>query len=82
MNTDTLEEIQIREAGAGKQWRTFKADHNTLVQQRWYKGRKQVRVLHYGTLGNPHAPSRWRVACYLGKNEVAFDTAKIGRAHV
>ena len=75
MNTE-LNEIKIREAGTNRQWRTFKAEPATLWQERWHKGRRQVRVIQCKTLPNPHKPSHWRVAGYLGRNDAMFDTAK------
>lgn len=70
-----LGETRLNEACTRTKWRTFRQEHNVLSQETWFKGKRVVRHLRYGTLANPHAPSRWRVSGYeAGGNP--FDTFK------
>jgi hypothetical protein len=59
-----------------KKWRTIEDGHDFKKQEAWFKGRRVVRFLQYGTLSNPHAPSRWRVASYVSSDGKIHDRLK------
>lgn len=80
MNTEELKELQHTEAGTACRWRTIEAGYNWKTQQGWFKGKWIKRTLSYGTLGNPHAPSKWRVSGYTALG-VDFDFFKDALAH-
>jgi hypothetical protein len=60
----TLEETRLIEASTRAKWRTVERDYAWIKQEGWFEGRRIVRFKKYGTLANPHAPSRWRISGY------------------
>jgi hypothetical protein len=71
-----LQDRKENESCTRTKWRTFEDNGGLILQEMWVRGKRVVRALQYGTVGNSHAQSRWRVAGYINGKGQSFDCMK------